>query len=354
MSKLIDSTLLKRLIPADSLNADNFQELASKTKVETLAAGTVIFKKGEQDQKSIYLLEGEVQLFDGKDVRVIKGGKNVSKHPFANRQPRPCTAKAVSKCRITRIDTSLLDILMSWDQLSGIRVADISSDEEEHTSKAGDDTDWMTRVLHSPVFRQLPPANIQAIFLHIQEVNVKKGAVIAKQGASGDHYYMIKKGKCKVTRTTKTGTKITLAHLESGDSFGEEALLSDAKRNADVEMITDGTLAKLPREDFNKLLKEPALSWLTSEEANRMVKEEGAVWLDVRLADEHKNNAIQGSLNIPLFVMRLKASTLSTGKRYILYCDTGKRSSVAAFLLNNQGIDAYCLKGGLVQYNAKA
>ncbi len=50
-----------------------------------------------------------------------------------------------------------------------------------------------------------------------------------------------------------------------GDAFGEEALLSDAKRNANVTMETNGALMRLSKDDFNELLKEPMLSWLTGE-----------------------------------------------------------------------------------------
>ena len=54
-----------------------------------------------------------------------------------------------------------------------------------------------------------------------------------------------------------------------------------------------------------------------------------------------------GSLNIPVFMLRLKADTLDPAKKYILYCDTGRRSSAGAFLLSERGFQAYCLKGGL-------
>jgi len=47
---------------------------------------------------------------------------------------------------------------------------------------------------------------------------------------------------------------------------------------------------------------------------------------------EYKNNGLEGSINIPLFMLRLKVATLAQDKKHILYCDTGRRSSAAAFL----------------------
>jgi rhodanese-related sulfurtransferase len=152
-----------------------------------------------------------------------------------------------------------------------------------------------------------------------------------------------------VTRASKTGPELTLATLSDGDAFGEEALLTESKRNANVIMITDGTLVRLSKEDFNELLKEPNLTWVQNAEAERMVREEGAIWVDVRLESEHKNSGIPGSINIPLFMLRLKLESLDPVKKYILYCDTGRRASAAAFLLSEKGLQAYCLKGGLVE-----
>ncbi len=79
-----------------------------------------------------------------------------------------------------------------------------------------------------------------------------------------------------------------------------------------------------------------------------MVKD-GALWFDVRLDSEHKTTGIEGSINIPLFMLRLKADSLDPEKKYVLYCDTGRRSSAAAYLLSERGQQAYCLKGGLVE-----
>jgi rhodanese-related sulfurtransferase len=78
-----------------------------------------------------------------------------------------------------------------------------------------------------------------------------------------------------------------------------------------------------------------------------MVANGNARWLDVRLPSEHQNLAIEDSINIPLYFIRLKLSTLDRSTRYICYCDTGRRSSAAAFILMERGYDAYVLKDGL-------
>lgn len=342
--KLVDKVVLKSLVPPNALNAENFQELAGKAFVEEFAAGKTIFRIGDVDRKTTYLLHGQIDLIteDGQKT-TVNGGTDVAKHPLANLQPRKHTAKARTACKITRFDSDLLDILLTWDQLSGIEVSEIQLEEE------GEDAgDWMTRILQSHAFLQVPPANIQAMFMRIQEVPMRNGEVVIKQGGDGDYYYIIKSGKAKVTRASKTGSELTLATLKDGDAFGEEALLSEAKRNATVTMTSDGTLMRLSKDDFTTLLKEPMLSWLDLSEAQELI-EGGAKWLDVRLESEHANTGLKDSLNIPLFMLRLKVDSLDSNVPYIVYCDTGRRSSAAAFLLSERGIQAYCLTGGLME-----
>lgn len=342
----VDKSLLKKLVPTSALNAENFDELASKAHIEELPAGKTLFAMGSQDKQHMYLLEGDIELTDmngGKTA--VRGGTEAARHALGHHQPRKHTAVTKSASKVLRFDSDLLDILLTWDQLSGIEVDEINDDD------MGDDDDdsgdWMTRILQSKAFLQVPPANIQAMFMRMQEVPTRAGETVIKQGDDGDYYYIIKHGKCKVTRTAKTGNEVTLAQLGDGDAFGEEALLSEAKRNANIVMTTDGVLMRLSKEDFNALLKEPMLSWVTAEQAREMVAK-GAVMMDVRLESEHQNNGIPGSVNIPLFMLRLKVDSLDPNKQYITYCETGRRSSAAAFLLSERGLQACCLQGGLV------
>lgn len=345
---LVDRNLLKTLVPPNALNRENFQELASKTFIESVAKGRSIFKEGDSDRKSVYVLQGKVGLTSNSGkTKVIEGGGDIAKHPIANQQPRQFSAVAQTACEIIRIDSDLLDILLTWDQMSGIYVGEIQVEEEtldEEVGLVGDD--WMTRILQSKAFLQVPPANIQAMFMRMDEIEVKEGDVIINQGEEGDYYYLIKKGKAKVARTSKTGSELVLATLRPGDAFGEEALLSEAKRNANIIMVKNGVLMRLAKKDFNELLKEPMLTWVDKDKTKQLVKQ-GAVLIDVRLDTEHKNSNIRGSINIPLFMLRMKADSLDPNKQYITYCDTGRRSSAGAYLLSERGLKSYCLQGGL-------
>jgi len=78
----------------------------------------------------------------------------------------------------------------------------------------------------------------------------------------------------------------------------------------------------------------------------------GGKWLDVRLPSEFQNFRIDGAVNIPLYFIRLKLNALDKNTQYVVCCDTGRRSSAAAYILSERGFEAYVLKGGLAATEA--
>jgi CRP-like cAMP-binding protein len=332
--------ILRDLIPLNGLTEDRYREISGNLAIEDITPGSYLFGEGDRDNKSIYLLDGVINFIDanGSVTGVLSAGTTQARHPVANQQPRITTARAATKAVIASIDSTLLDVMLTLDQSEGSGKAKTSSE----TGK-----DWLTRMLQSDAFIKLTPTDIQKLLKKLQSVPVKAGEVVINQGDSGDYFYIIREGRCSVTRLASgRGWDIPLAELADGDCFGEEALVSDNPRNATVTMLTDGTLMRLSKQDFVELLKKPLLHYIDYDLAIESIKE-GDVWLDVRLQEEHANYAFEGSINVPLAMIRDKAPILVPGKKYIVYCDTGRRSAAAAFLLSQRGLDVCVLEGGL-------
>jgi rhodanese-related sulfurtransferase len=72
----------------------------------------------------------------------------------------------------------------------------------------------------------------------------------------------------------------------------------------------------------------------------------GAIWLDVRFASEYTHDHIEGAINTPLHEIRSFAEQLQKEVEYIVYCQTGRRSSAAAFILAQYGLNVKVLAGG--------
>ena len=348
MAKKLDIAQLKVLSPLDGLKTDNLHALLKKIEMQHVELGETLFKEGDTDKLTVYLLSGKIELKkDGDVVKTITSGTAATRIPLAPTLPRQVTAVATSAVDFIAMDSDLLDVMLTWDQTGSYEVGELNTGQD----KSHDD--WMTTLLQIKAFHKIPPANIQTIFMRLEQVNYKAGDGVIKQGDAGDYFYVITRGRCLVTRETplnKVG--IPLAELGVGSSFGEEALISEAKRNATVTMMSDGTLMRLAKDDFHTLLNEPQLEWLDHDEAEQVVAD-GGQWLDVRLPSEFATSHKDGALNIPLYFIRLKFDSLDPDKTYVVCCDTGRRSSAAAFILNESDFQTVVLKGGLNQDQAE-
>ncbi|HLQ12181.1 MAG TPA: cyclic nucleotide-binding domain-containing protein [Steroidobacteraceae bacterium] len=338
-----DVPLLRKLSPLGGMKNENIAALARKVRVSELAANRTLFKEGDSERRCYWLISGMLDLREGdRTVAMIRGGTPEAKNQLSPKLPRRATARAVDAVEYIVVDADLLDMMITWDQTGTYEVSELQAQ-----FGTGGSDDWMTTLLQTKAFHRIPPANIQAIFMRMQRVACRTGEVIIRQGTEGDFFYAIVSGKCVVTRETPLNREgIRLAELTVGETFGEEALISEAKRNATVAMLTDGVLMRLSKEDFRELMNEPLQQWVDYAGA-RAVIDRGGRWLDVRLPSEFQNLAIEGALNIPLYFIRLKLATLDRKIPYVVYCDTGRRSSAGAFILLERGFDAYVLKGGL-------
>jgi CRP-like cAMP-binding protein len=345
-SKPIDLGVLRSFSPLDGLKRENLHSLARKAALRELSIGRLLFKEGDNDKRTYYLLRGTVELLlDGRSVLTLRAGSPEAKNPIGPSIPRRYSARVVTDtAQFLSIDSDMLDMLLTWDQ-TGTYVVDELHQVDDNASATDD---WMTTLLQSKAFHRIPPANIQAIFMRMQRVDYQAGDIVIKQGDEGDYFYVVVKGTCLVTRETPLNKEgIKLAELTMGDTFGEEALISSAKRNATVSMLTPGTLMRLSKEDFRTLLNEPMLEWMDYHQAQTIVSR-GGKWLDVRLPSEFENYTIEGAINLPLYFIRLKLKTLDRNTHYVVCCDTGRRSSAAAYILSERGFRASVLKGGLV------
>jgi CRP-like cAMP-binding protein len=335
---------LPLLIPINNLAPEQQEQMFRSAVLLDIKKKDYVFRQGDRDNWSFYVTEGEVELqADDQMIKRVVGGEGASFHALAQLQPRQMSAQARTKVKVLRVDRGLLDRLLSVENSPDSRLPEIEVTEFE-ASACGH---WLTEMLQSELFTHVPPSNIHRLLETIESVEFKAGEVVIRQDAPGDYYYAIQSGHCQVVRASKTGKPIKLAELGPGARFGEEALVSNAKRNATVEMLTDGELARLTKENFIELIRTPVLRSGTLDECREMVAA-GASWLDVRFPEEHLTNGLDNSLNIALSSLRASHQHLDREKSYVVYCDSGGRSSAAAFLLAQEGFDVCYVMGGAI------
>lgn len=337
----VESSDLANLYPLDSLRPETREQLAAEAAEAEYQRGEVLFRAGDIDGDTLYLLEGEVSgtYPDGR-VKKQSGNSLQGRYPIGDSQPRRFTATVSSaSARVVRLDRRYTEKVIAWDQLS-------RGDQFGHFDPSPEGNRWVFRLLQSRAFHKLPTGNIERMFQKFEEIEARNGQVIVREGDAADYFYVIKEGAASVSKHLD-GVESVVAYLVRGDCFGEDALLSNTTRNATVKMMQDGRLMRLGRKAFEEVLKPPVVEWLTPGQASLLARE-GAVIVDVRMPAEHDQRAIKDSLNIPLYRLREDAAEqFKRDARYIVYCNTGERSAAAAFILTKLGFDVYALQGGI-------
>jgi formylglycine-generating enzyme required for sulfatase activity/CRP-like cAMP-binding protein/chromosome segregation ATPase/rhodanese-related sulfurtransferase len=335
--KRLDTEELRRLVPLNTLAPPKLDELAERVTVEELPRGRYLFREGDPLRDYVYLLRGAVALLqDYKEVEVVQGGSSVTRFALAHQQPRKLSGKSKTTVELIRIDSQALNSLLMGGQTSGYEVSELDEENPD---------DWMAGILQHWLFKKLPPAHIQQVMVRLEEIELKAGEVVIRQGDAGDYYYILKEGRCDVTRESG-GQLSQVALLTVGDGFGEMALISGTPRNSTVTMAADGALLRLSGEDFERLVCDFLLRPIGYREAVRRGAT-GAIWIDARPADEHRKDTIVGSVNIPLDTVQAQVTTLDPKAKYTAFCNDGRLSSTVAFLFVKHGLDVCVLKDGL-------
>jgi rhodanese-related sulfurtransferase len=205
----------------------------------------------------------------------------------------------------------------------------------------------LDKIKQSELFKNLPSENLEQVFAHMETVEIREGDTVIREGDEGDYYYLLVKGAASVTRRLHPeGKPQVVAQLTEPTGFGEEALISNAKRNATITMATDGTVMRLSKDAFNDYVKEPLITWISPKDAQDKVAK-GAKWIDVRDPEDVRQSHLHGSLSIPMADLRNRMGDLDKNTLYVCYCQNGRLSSTAAFLLRQRGFNVGALRGGL-------
>ncbi len=337
---------LAGLAPLAGLSQERLEELAHVAAVERARRGTDPLKDRQRSAQAVFLLGGELLIaYEGGGTLVVVGGTEETRQAL-NRQGRIARTKAITDVDLLAVDDEVLDVLTTWDQVAAGGADDGSAMARAVRSDARLITGaFSLSNLRSGAFAQLPAAHIDELLKRFERVPAARGDLVIREGEEGDYYFVVESGRYQVERLVG-GAKVVLAELKSGDAFGEEALVSEAKRNATVVAQSDGMLLRLSKADFNGLLREPLLRRLGFEDAAGRVRA-GALWLDVRYPSEYQYDKLPGAINVPLAEVRNMFAVLDRNKEYIAYCQSGRRSAAAAFLFAQRGFTVWLLEGGL-------
>lgn len=107
-----------------------------------------------------------------------------------------------------------------------------------------------------PLFGSLNAQQIQEVARVARRHRYARDEVVFYQGDAGDTFYVILSGQVKVSVSSAEGQEAILVMLDSGESFGEFALLDEQPRSASIQATRPTDVVALRKDDFQRLIKQ--------------------------------------------------------------------------------------------------
>lgn len=111
--------------------------------------------------------------------------------------------------------------------------------------------DKISHIESIPLFADLSKKELRFLARMTNEVSLRGGSKIVKQGEMGQEAMIIESGTAEVLRDGKH-----VDDMGPGDFFGEMSLINNMPRNADVVATSDMTLLVMDSREFSSVLSE--------------------------------------------------------------------------------------------------
>ena len=105
-------------------------------------------------------------------------------------------------------------------------------------------------LLSSPLFDALSREALDDILSQATEKSVRRGQMLFQKGDEGSYMVAVLSGRIRISATSPEGREVTLNMIDSGEIFGEMALLDGKPRSADATALEDSHLMLVERRHF--------------------------------------------------------------------------------------------------------
>jgi putative peptide zinc metalloprotease protein len=211
-------------------------EIARAMRSEHVAAGAEVVRQGEVGDRFYLVARGgfEVRIDDRPVVRLNRGDF-FGERALLQRTARAATVVATESGQVFVLERADFERLLAGDLAARQRVEAALAYRDE--------------VAGIPLFRDLAPAELDALLTRLEPLTAAAGETIMRQGERGDRFYVVRSGAVRVARDGQE-----LARLGPGDAFGEIALLLDVPRTATVTAAEQTSLLALDADGFRDVL----------------------------------------------------------------------------------------------------
>ena len=337
---------IARLEPLANLPREYLQTLIGAAEVVHFSANVTIVSRSGSPHV-FFLLHGTVTAknADGQSLRYDANNAPVA-HPVYQ-------SGDVTELSTTRPSTLLrIPHAVYVRQLSLASSASPQRGAEVQFLEDWDQMDGLERALSFGALSHVPAPHVQQILSRLEEIPVTPGELVFEQDHPAHGYYIVKSGTAEVWRADTHGRRYRLAVKVPGDAFGDDALVLEGLRSANVSMLTAGSLLRISNDDFEALIRDPLLRRVSRQQADGLI-EAGGRWLDLRDADLFAAHAQPNAMNVPISLLRLKRRALQNDVTYLVYADDPHTEELGCYLLAECGLSACMLDEPMAEFHVE-
>jgi len=209
---------------------------------KVVEANTKLIEQGDDGDVLYVVQEGQMDCYkkqpDGEDklVKECKAGDAFGELALLYNCPRAASVKAHDRCVLWQLDRETFNHI----------VRNSACKRRERYEE------FLKSV---PILKSMEAYEMSSMCDALQTVTFKQGETIVKQGDTGDTFFILEEGECRVDKVYVQNTPAQeVMQYKSGDYFGELALLMNEPRAASVIASTDCRLLTLSRRTFKMLL----------------------------------------------------------------------------------------------------
>jgi CRP/FNR family cyclic AMP-dependent transcriptional regulator len=122
--------------------------------------------------------------------------------------------------------------------------------------KPGESIDRLSLIRNQSLFSHLAPAALEQLASRMTRKSVRRGTVIFAKDDPGTGLIGVIRGSVKISVMSGDGREAVLNIINTGEVFGEMALLDGRPRSADAAAMTDCELVSIDRSAFISVLRD--------------------------------------------------------------------------------------------------
>ncbi|XP_056326786.1 cGMP-dependent protein kinase 1a isoform X2 [Danio aesculapii] len=230
-----------------------------------------IIKEGDVGSLVYVMEDGKVEVTkEGLKLCTMGPGKVFGELAILYNCTRTATVRTVTSVKLWAIDRQCFQTIM-------MRTGLIKHAE------------YMELLKSVLTFRGLPEEILSKLADVLEETHYEDGNYIIRQGARGDTFFIISKGKVTMTREDCPGQEpVYLRSMGRGDSFGEKALQGEDIRTANVIAAETVTCLVIDRDSYKHLiggLEDVSNKGCEDAEAKAKYEAENAFFSNLNLSD---------------------------------------------------------------------